>query len=57
MTKRINAKKKLSRKLGGSLWGQAKDSYTKRNYRPGQHEHLQKVASVTTEFSFVPNKE
>lgn len=37
MTKRINAKKKLSRKLGGSLWGQAKDSYTKRNYKPGQH--------------------
>jgi small subunit ribosomal protein S4 len=37
MTKRLNAKKKLSRKLGGSLWGQAKDSYIKRNYRPGQH--------------------
>jgi small subunit ribosomal protein S4 len=37
MTKRINAKKKFSRKLGGSLWGQAKDPYTKRNYRPGQH--------------------
>ena len=37
MTKRINAKKKLSRKLGGSLWGQANDSFTKRNYRPGQH--------------------
>lgn len=37
MTKRINAKKKISRKLGASLWGQAKDPYTKRNYRPGQH--------------------
>jgi small subunit ribosomal protein S4 len=37
MTKRLNAKKKISRKLGGSLWGQAKDPYTKRNYRPGQH--------------------
>lgn len=37
MTKRVNAKKKLSRKLSGSLWGQAKDPYLKRNYRPGQH--------------------
>jgi len=37
MTKRFTAKKKLSRKLGGSLWGQAKDSFAKRNYRPGQH--------------------
>ncbi len=37
MTKRINAKKKISRKLGASLWGQAKDPFAKRNYRPGQH--------------------
>lgn len=37
MTKRINAKKKISRKLGVSLWGQAKDPYNKRNYKPGQH--------------------
>lgn len=37
MSKRIQAKKKLSRKLGGSLWGKANDSFAKRNYRPGQH--------------------
>jgi len=37
MTKRINTKKKFSRKLGVNLWGQAKDSFEKRNYRPGQH--------------------
>lgn len=37
MTKRINAKKKFSRKLGVSLWGQAKDPFLKRNFRPGQH--------------------
>jgi small subunit ribosomal protein S4 len=37
MTKRIGAKKKISRKLGASLWGQAKDPYLKRNYKPGQH--------------------
>lgn len=37
MTKRVNAKKKISRKLGVSLWGQVKDPYNKRNYKPGQH--------------------
>ncbi len=37
MTKRIQAKKKLSRKLGVNLWGQANDTFEKRNYRPGQH--------------------
>jgi small subunit ribosomal protein S4 len=37
MTKRLAAKKKISRKLAVSLWGQAKDTFTKRNYRPGQH--------------------
>ncbi len=37
MTKRINAKKKISRKLGASMWGQAKDPFAKKNYRPGQH--------------------
>lgn len=45
MTKRINAKKKFSRKLGGSLWGQAKDPYQKRNYRPGQHGAASKRTS------------
>lgn len=37
MSKRINAKKKASRKFGASLWGQANDPFLKRNYKPGQH--------------------
>jgi len=37
MSKRIKAKKKASRKLGVSLWGQANDPFLKRNYKPGQH--------------------
>lgn len=37
MSKRLQAKKKISRKMGASLWGQAKDPYLKRNYKPGQH--------------------
>ncbi len=37
MTKRVRAKKKISRSLGVNLWGRANDTFTKRNYRPGQH--------------------
>lgn len=37
MTKRIEAKKKVSRSLGVSLWGRANDPFLKRNFRPGQH--------------------
>lgn len=50
MTKRINAKKKISRKLGASLWGQAKDPYLKRNFRPGQHGAAPKGRS--TDYGF-----
>ena len=42
MTKRLNAKKKLSRKFGGNLWGRDNDSFAKKNYRPGQHGALPK---------------
>ncbi|WP_375327061.1 30S ribosomal protein S4 [Candidatus Tisiphia endosymbiont of Nemotelus uliginosus] len=37
MTKIISSKYKASRRLGVSLWGDNKDSYNTRNYRPGQH--------------------
>lgn len=37
MTKRTNAKYKISRRLGLSLWGNAKDPFNKRGYAPGQH--------------------
>ncbi|MDR1425497.1 MAG: 30S ribosomal protein S4 [Rickettsiales bacterium] len=37
MTRRVGAKKKISRSLGVNLWGRSNDSYAKRNYRPGQH--------------------
>jgi small subunit ribosomal protein S4 len=37
VTKRINAKYKVSRRLGASLWGNAKDPFNKRAYAPGQH--------------------
>lgn len=37
MTKRVNCKYKISRRLGVSLWGNAKDPFNKRGYAPGQH--------------------
>lgn len=37
MSKRINAKYKIERRLGTSLWGRAKSPFNKREYGPGQH--------------------
>ena len=37
MSKRKNRKYKLSRRIGQSLWGRAKDPVNSRNYAPGQH--------------------
>jgi small subunit ribosomal protein S4 len=37
VTKIINAKYKVSRRLGKSIWGDSKDPVHSRNYKPGQH--------------------
>lgn len=37
MTKIIKSKYKASRRLGVSIWGDAKDAFHTKNYRPGQH--------------------
>ncbi len=37
MTKIVGSKYKASRRLGVSLWGDGKDAFNTRNYRPGQH--------------------
>lgn len=37
MTKIITAKYKASRRLGISIWGDGKDPFNKKNYKPGQH--------------------
>lgn len=37
MTKRTQAKYKISRRLGESLWGRAKDPQNSKNYPPGLH--------------------
>jgi small subunit ribosomal protein S4 len=42
MTKRIQAKYKISRTLGANLWGRAKDPFEFKNYGPGQHGPLRR---------------
>jgi small subunit ribosomal protein S4 len=37
VTKIISSKYKASRRLGVSIWGNSKDPFNKKNYRPGQH--------------------
>ncbi|GHT88681.1 30S ribosomal protein S4 [Alphaproteobacteria bacterium] len=37
MTKRVNAKYKIDRRLGINLWGRAKSPFNVRNYAPGEH--------------------
>lgn len=37
MSKRINAKYKIDRRLGVNLWGRAKSPFVTRNYAPGEH--------------------
>ena len=37
MTKRANAKYKLDRRMGESVWGRPKSPVNKRSYGPGQH--------------------
>ena len=37
MTKRIEAKHKIDRRLACNLWGRPKSPFNKRNSRPGQH--------------------
>ena len=37
MSKRQSAKYKISRRMGQSLWGRAKDPANRRDYAPGQH--------------------
>lgn len=37
MTKRLNAKYKINRRLGVNLWGRPKSPFNNREYGPGQH--------------------
>jgi small subunit ribosomal protein S4 len=45
MTKRIEAKHKIDRRLGLNLWGRPKSPVNSRSYGPGQHGQLRKKPS------------
>ncbi len=45
MSKRHAVKYKISRRLGESLWGRAKDPVNRRSYGPGQHGQAKKKIS------------
>jgi len=42
MSKRLNSKHKIDRRLGLNLWGRAKSPINKREYGPGQHGQRRK---------------
>ena len=42
MTKRLESKYKVNRRLGVNLWGRAKSPLSKRDYGPGQHGQRRK---------------
>jgi len=69
VTKIIKAKYKASRRLGTSIWGDGKDPFHTRNFRPGQHgptgriktsdygAHLQAKQTVKNHYGRVTEKQ
>ncbi len=50
MTKRIESKYKINRRLGANLWGRPKSPVNKRDYPPGQHgQRRRKVSDFGTQ--------
>ena len=47
MTKILSTKYKASRRLGVSIWGNDKDPFHKKNYRPGQHGQTPSMAKTS----------
>lgn len=45
MTKRVESKYKINRRLGENLWGRSKSPINKREYPPGQHGQKRKKPS------------
>ena len=45
MTKRVESKYKINRRLGVNLWGRSKSPIAKREYGPGQHGQRRKKAT------------
>ena len=57
MTKRLNSKHKVDRRLRVNLWGRPKSPFNSRGYPPGQHgQSASKKNLLIMEFSFKQNK-
>ena len=57
MTKRLNSKHKVDRRLKVNLWGRPKSPFNTRAYGPGQHgQGQEKVNRLIMEFSYKLNK-
>lgn len=50
MTKILSSKYKVSRRLGVSIWGDKKDAFLKKNYRPGLHGRLSKERTKISDY-------
>lgn len=52
MTKRIQAKSKICRRLGVNLWGRAKSPLARRDYAPGEHgQKRRKLSGYATQLA------
>ena len=56
MTKRLNSKHKVDRRLKVNLWGRPKSPFNTRAYGPGQHGQTKTSNPQITEFSYKLNK-
>jgi small subunit ribosomal protein S4 len=56
MTKRLNSKHKVDRRLKVNLWGRPKSPFNTRAYGPGQHGQTKKENHQIMEFNYKLNK-
>ena len=56
MTKRLNSKHKVDRRLKVNLWGRPKSPFNTRAYPPGQHGQTKSSKPSDLEFNFRQNK-
>ena len=56
MTKRLNSKHKIDRRLKVNLWGRPKSPFNKRAYGPGQHGQTKPAKPSDMEFNYKLNK-
>ena len=56
MTKRLNSKHKVDRRLKVNLWGRPKSPFNTRAYGPGQHGQTRLQNLQIMEFNYKLNK-